>query len=120
MSTARVDFTRGAAERIARAVRIVEGGDRDGQPLRFGRVVADAPKSKDASVRIAKTTAQWTKGTVATIVLYEDGTPPNETVSVPTETLTACVNKFGTVGTNKWIALQRATNGYYYLIAAEC
>lgn len=37
MSTARVDFTRGAAERIARAVRIVEQGERDETPLTFGR-----------------------------------------------------------------------------------
>jgi hypothetical protein len=38
MSTARVDFTRGAAERIARVVRLVEGGDRDGAPLTFRKV----------------------------------------------------------------------------------
>ena len=38
MSTARVDFTRGAAERIANVVRTVELGDRDGAPLNLGRV----------------------------------------------------------------------------------
>ena len=37
MSTARVDFTRGAAERIARVVRLVEQGERDESPLVFRR-----------------------------------------------------------------------------------
>lgn len=38
MSTARVDFTRGAAERIARVVRLVEQGERDQTGPTYGKV----------------------------------------------------------------------------------
>jgi hypothetical protein len=59
MSTARVDFTRGAAERIARVVRIVEQGDRDGAPLRFGKVVEPGGGSV---FRICTFTGAWPIG----------------------------------------------------------
>lgn len=71
-------------------------------------------------VRIGKTTATWTKNTLATITLYESGTPPNETTGSPTQTLQNCVNKFGDVQANKWVSVARAANGSWYLIAAEC
>ncbi len=71
-------------------------------------------------VRIGKTTASWDKGSLATITLYENGTPPNETATSPAETLADCVNKFGDVQADKWVALARAANGSWYLIAAEC
>jgi hypothetical protein len=54
MSTARVDFTRGAAERIARAVRIVETGDRNEAPLEYGR--GDLPAKV---FRMARFTGAW-------------------------------------------------------------
>lgn len=55
MSTARVDFTRGAAERIAAAVRRVEQGDRDGAPLSFSRAL-DVPA---LSVRNCSWSGSW-------------------------------------------------------------
>jgi hypothetical protein len=55
VSTARVDFTRGAAERIARVVRIVEQGDRDGSALTFRKV--EPPAS--TSLRHVEWTSQW-------------------------------------------------------------
>lgn len=56
MSTARVDFTRGAAERIARAVRIVETGERDQQPLRFDKLDLDSPAKP---IRIGTFNPPW-------------------------------------------------------------
>jgi hypothetical protein len=117
MSDARVDFTRGAAERIARAVRIVETGERDGAPLTFKRPVESGGGKP---LRIGKTTATWAKNTLATITLYESGTPPNETASTPPKTLEGCVNKWGDVQANKWVGLQRGATGPYYLVVAEC
>jgi hypothetical protein len=117
MSDARVDFTRGAAERIARAVRIVETGERDGAPLTFKRPVESGGGKP---LRIGKTTATWAKNTLATITLYESGTPPNETTGSPTQTLEGCVNKWGDVQANKWVGLQRGATGPYYLVVAEC
>lgn len=113
-----VKFTEGAARRIAEATRAYERGNRDQPPVKFR-----APPSDDGEgepVRIGKTSATWNKGTLANINLWEGGTPPSETQTSPTETLTGCVNKFGTVAANKWVALMKGANGSYYLIAAEC
>jgi hypothetical protein len=71
-------------------------------------------------IRIGKTTSTWTKGSLATITLYESGTPPNETTGSPTQTLANCVNKFGDVQNDRWVSVARAANGSWYLIAAEC
>lgn len=80
-----------------------------------------APGTAPAPVRVGKTTATWTKGTTATITLYEDGVPPNETVKSPTPvTIVGCVNKFATVASNKWVIVALGRNGHHYLISAEC
>lgn len=71
-----------------------------------------------ARLRLGKTTATWTKGTLATIPLWEEGTAPNETASGTS--LEGCVNKFATVQTNKWVGMLRGPGGKHYLIAAEC
>lgn len=71
------------------------------------------------SLRIGKTgTSAWTKGTLADIELYESGTPPNETAS--SETITGVVNKWADVPAGKWVGIQKAQNGMYYLVVAEC
>jgi hypothetical protein len=99
----------------------------DGEPLGTGMRgdtpvrLQDVPRRGGAAVRLGKTTAAWTKGTTATIELYEEGTPPSETKKTPTaDTLTGCVNKFANVGSEKWVIVARGQNGYWYLIAAEC
>lgn len=72
-------------------------------------------------MRLGKTTEPWDKGTLATIELYEEGTPPTESKKSPTpDTLAECVNKFSDVETDKWVMVARGKNGYWYLIAAEC
>ena len=74
MSTARVDFTRGAAERIANVVRTVELGDRDGAPLSFGRV-PDAGGSK-VVFRICTFTGAWSKNAQKVVTYkYQSATP---------------------------------------------
>jgi len=63
VSTARVDFTRGAAERIAAVVRKVEQGDRDGAPLTFRKVETSAG---GAALRHVEWTGQWAAAETAT------------------------------------------------------
>lgn len=106
--------SRSSMERIGRAVAAYERGDRNRAPQAM-------PRAWDAEmVRIGKTTAIWTKGTLGTIELREEGTPPGETATSPAATLSDCVNKFATVQADKWVAVMQGVNGYYYLIAAEC
>lgn len=71
-------------------------------------------------MRIGKTSpgSAWTKGTLADISIYEDGTPPNETSS--NETISDVVNHWADVPANKWVGIQQAANGHYYLVVAEC
>lgn len=109
-----VSFSRGAAQRIAKVVRTVEAGDRSQPGVAFDHPMP----STSFALKLGKTTASWTKGTLATIALYGTGTPPSETSS--SATLSNCVNKFATVASGKWVMLGKASNGSWYLIAAEC
>lgn len=68
-------------------------------------------------VRLGKTTSTWTKGTTATIDLWESGTPPSETTS--SNTLANCVNKMVTVPSGRWVEVALGANGYWYLVWAE-
>lgn len=114
MSTARVDFTRGAAERIAAVVRQVEQGSRDGAALTFGRALETPPSSK--AMRLGKTSAEWLKNSTQDIVIYS-GTTLSETAT--TLTVQGVANKFADIEADKWVMIGRA-NGAWYLIAAEC
>lgn len=68
MSTARVDFTRGAAERIAAVVRAVEQGERDGAPLNFRRVGDDG---FGGGVRRGTFTGPWGIGETRVVTLLD-------------------------------------------------
>lgn len=72
MSTARVDFTRGAAERIAAVVRRVEQGDRDGAPLGFGRAF-----ESEKALRLATFTGNWQTSQFKTVTFYNVTSTPN-------------------------------------------
>ena len=109
----RVTFSETDAGRISRTVRAYEKGNRDVSPVTF-RQVGD-----DGSVRLCKTSSSWTKGTIATLAVWESGTPPNETQSTGV-TIPNCVNKFATVASEKFVIVAQAGNGSWYLIAAEC
>jgi hypothetical protein len=111
----RVSFTETDARRIAAATRAYERGNRNQPPIRFRQGGEDGDP-----VRLGKTTARWDKGSLATIELFEEGTPPSEGKKTPADTLANCVNKFATVSSGKWVMVARGGNGYWYLIAAEC
>lgn len=112
----KVAFTGEAAARVARATLAYEQGNRNKSPIRFRQMGDEADP-----VRLGKTIEPWDKGTLATIELYEEGTPPDESKKTPTaETLEECVNKFADVDEDKWVMVARGKNGYWYLIAAEC
>jgi len=82
----------------------------------------ELPRPADGpSVRLGKPMTTWLKGTLATVEVYEEGTPPNESVKLPTsELIENCVNKFASVAVGKWVMIAKAGNGSWYLIAAEC
>ena len=71
--TERVTFTKPAAERIARVVRTVEGGDRDCGPLTFGARVGGV---SGKVFRICTYTGAWSIGDAKTVSFkYQTATP---------------------------------------------
>lgn len=80
MSTARVDFTRGAAERIARAVRVVEQGERDQSGPKFGRVAESV--GGGSAIKICTFTGSWGTGVSKTVTLKYQTATPNEYTAV--------------------------------------
>lgn len=109
----RVTFVPSAAERIAAAVRGFEAGERNSAPLTFKRPLPSDP----VFLKLGRTTATWSKGTTATIDVYEGGTAGSETY---TGTLVGAVNKFADVLSYKWVMVGRGPLGAWYLVAAEC
>jgi hypothetical protein len=110
-----VAFSEDGARRVIAATKAYEAGSRDMSAIRF----RDPGGDDGDPVRLGKTTATWTKGTTATINIWESGTPPSETQTTGV-TITGCVNKFATVASGKWVMVARAGNGSWYLISAEC
>ena len=71
--TERVTFTKPAAERIAKVVRAVEGGNRDCGPLTFGARVGGV---SGKVFRIATYTGAWSIGDAKTVSFkYQTATP---------------------------------------------
>ena len=71
--TERVTFTRPAAERIAKVVRTVEGGDRDCGPMTFGARIGGV---SGKVFRIATYTGAWSIGDTKTVSFkYQTATP---------------------------------------------
>lgn len=73
--TDRVNFTRSAAERISRVVRIVERGDRDAAALSFERPQRSLGKLR---LQLGTFTGDWATGQYKTVTL----TNTTQTVSV--------------------------------------
>ena len=72
--TERVTFTRPAAERIAKVVRAVEGGDRDTPGIYFG----SAPGAVGAKTfRVCTFTGAWVIDTAKTVTFKNQTTTPN-------------------------------------------
>jgi hypothetical protein len=77
--TERVTFTKPAAERIAKVVRAVEGGDRDTGPLTFGsRGVAGNPKL----FRVCTFTGAWSINAEKTVTFRNQTATPNTVAAV--------------------------------------
>jgi hypothetical protein len=77
--TERVTFTKPAAERIAKVVRAVEGGDRDAGPLSFGnRGVAGNPKL----FRVCTFTGAWSINAEKTVTFKNQTATPNTVAAV--------------------------------------
>lgn len=72
--TQRVTFTKPAAERIAKAVRTVEGGNRDAGPLTFGARVGGVSAK---TFRICTYTGAWSIGDSKTVSFKYQTTTPN-------------------------------------------
>ena len=90
--TERVTFTKPAAERIAKVVRAVEGGDRDTGPLQFG-VRMSAPAGSSVRFATYTATSNWS------VVGFSGSTNTNNTKTIqfafPTTTpyqTALCVN----------------------------
>lgn len=64
----RVAFNRVDAERIARAVRKSEAGDRDEAPLRFRRVVESGGRS--TPLKLGTFQGNWSTGELKTVTLH--------------------------------------------------
>jgi hypothetical protein len=108
--TERVTFTKPAAERIAKVVRAVEGGDRDAGPLTFGgRGVAGNPKA----FRVCTFTGAWSINAEKTVTFRSQTATPNTV---------AAVNLFAALSSaagNRNCAIAKDGTAWY-LIAAEC
>ena len=70
-------------------------------------------------LRLCKTSSAFNKGTAATLDVWENGTPPNETQTTG-ETISGVVNKYANIGANKFVSVALHGNGYWYVVAAEC
>lgn len=107
--TERVTFTRPAAERIAKAVRAVEGGDRDTGPLTFGARIGGV---SGKVFRICTYTGAWSKNTLKTVTFRGVTATPNTAVA------TNVFSNLADSGTKNCAIAKDGTA--WYLIAAEC
>lgn len=110
--TERVTFTRPAAERIAKVVRTVEGGDRDQPGITYG----SAPGVIGKTFRVATFTGAWSKNTAKVVTFRNQTTTPN-TVSVTN--IFASITGVTATSTSKACAIAKDGTAWY-LIAAEC
>lgn len=111
----KVHLTEDVARRMGAATLAYERGNRDMPPVYF-RTAGDDGEG----LRIGKYTGSstWAKHTTATIDIWENGTPPNETSS--SQTIENVVNHWAAVPSGKWVGIQLGANGHYYLVVAEC
>ncbi len=105
-----VTFSHGAAQRIAKAVRVVEGGDRNQPGITFDHPLAVAGKW----FRVCTFTGTWTK-TESKVVTFKYQTSTPNTVTATN--LFATVSNTATTTLNCAIAREGTA---WYLIAAEC
>lgn len=110
-------LTRSAVKRIGRAVNAYERGDRDVPGRKFRRFGVGGDDGE--TVRLGKTTAEWKKNELATITLWEGGTPPDESATSPEDTIEDCVNKLYDVASGVFVLLANVKADYWYLVASQ-
>jgi hypothetical protein len=109
--TERVTFTKPAAERIAKVVRTVEGGDRDCGPLTFG--AAPGGNASGKTFRVCTFTGAWAINASKTVTFLNQTTTPNTV---------AAVNLFAALSSaagNRNCAIAKDGTAWY-LVAARC
>jgi hypothetical protein len=106
-------FDLGSAARIARVVRHVEQDVRT-KPLTFDAV---QQQQRRVLLKLCKTTDDWDIDTIATLEVWHDGDPPDETASSGTDTVEA-VNKIAPIGAGTFVLVGKAGNGSWYLVEA--
>jgi hypothetical protein len=111
-----VAFSEDGARRVIAATKAYEAGNRDMPGIRFRDAGGD---DYDYSLRLCKTSAAFNKGTVATLNVWESGTPPNET-QTSGATVADVVNKYANIATGKFVSVALHANGRWYVVAAEC
>lgn len=122
--TERVVFTRPAAERISKAVRIVESGDRNATGLRFGRPGDSSPNGK--LIRRATFSGSWAVNSTAVVTFVQAPTATASATNLTwplggcTQSTTTCI--VGKEGTSWWLitpalpSLQGYTSGNIQLL----
>jgi len=106
-----VSFSRGAAQRIAKVVRVVEAGDRSQDGLTFDHPM---PSASRKVFRVATFSGVWDKNTSKTVTFRNQTSTPNTAMAE---------NLFVTVGNTATGTLNCAIGRdgtAWYLIAAEC
>lgn len=88
---------------------------------KWGLVRIGSGKGED--IRIGKyeptgTTGAWSINTTQDIQVYENGTPPSETITTG-EVITGVVNHTQEVPHGSWVLCGQAVNGYWYMLEAE-
>jgi len=106
-----VTFSRGAAQRIAKAVRTVEGGDRNQPGLTFDHPM---PSASSKVFRVCTFTGTWSKGSSKTVTFKSTTSTPNTAVA---QNIFVSVGSTATGSKNCAIAKDGTA---WYLIAAEC
>lgn len=110
-SPRKVSWNENDARRVAAATLAYERGSRDMPGVRFRQGGDDGE-----SVRLCKTTAVWERDTIATLDVWEDGTPPSE--SQTTGQTVEAVNKMHKVAASTWVVVAKCVNGSWYLVEA--
>ena len=110
----RVSFTLSAAERISKAVRIVESGNRDSGGLSFGRPGDSSAQGK--VFRVCTFTGAWSKNSSKVVTFRGVTSTPNTAVA---QNIFVTISGTTATATTKNCAIAKDGTAWY-LIAAEC
>ena len=111
--TERVVFTRPAAERISKAVRIIEAGNRSQPGLTFDRPMLGGVGKV---FRVAKFTGSWSKDAAKVVTFRGVTSTPNTAVA---QNIFVAISGTTATATFKNCAIAKDGTAWY-LIAAEC